>query len=150
MIWALGNDAFGGGPVLVAEIFHSATRHICERTPEESARWVLGTVAEALGSPCPVPEAVAVSSWADDPFSAGAYSHIPPGATPADADLLGEPVGGRVLFAGEHTQSSRLVYTDGAMASGIREARRLLGNASIQLKIPGSSRSRVQPGRPAD
>jgi hypothetical protein len=31
-------------------------------------------------------------------------------------------------------QSSRLVYTDGAMASGIREAKRLVGNASIQLK----------------
>jgi polyamine oxidase len=143
MIWALGNDAFGGGPVLMAEIFHSATHHLREKTPEESARWVLGTVAEALGSPCPVPRAVAVSSWADDPFSAGAYSHIPPGATPADADLLGEPVGGRVLFAGEHTQSSRLVYTDGAMASGIREARRLLGNPSVQLRISGSSRSRV-------
>ncbi len=134
MLWVLGNDAFGGGPVLMAEIFHSATHHIRGKSPAESASWVLGTVAEVLGSPCPVPRAVAVSSWADDPYSAGAYSHIPPGATPADADLLGEPVGGRLLFAGEHTQSSRLVYTDGAMASGIREAKRLLGKASIQLR----------------
>jgi polyamine oxidase len=134
MMWVLGDDAFGGGPVLVAEIFHSATRHIRGKNAAESASWVLGAVAEALGSPCPVPAAVAVSSWADDPYSAGAYSHIPPGATPADADLLGEPVGGRLLFAGEHTQSSRLVYADGAMASGIREAKRLLGKSSIQLK----------------
>jgi polyamine oxidase len=133
MTWLLGQDAFGGGPVLVAEIFHSATRHISGKNPADAADWVLGTLAEALGSPCPAPRDVAVSSWADDPFSAGAYSHIPPGATPADADLLGEPVGGRLLFAGEHTQSSRLVYTDGAMASGIREAKRLLAAASVQL-----------------
>jgi polyamine oxidase len=134
MMWVLGDDAFGGGPVLVAEIFHSATHHIRGKNPAEAASWVLGTVAEALGSPCPAPKAVAVSSWADDPYSAGAYSHIPPGATPADADLLGEPVSGRLLFAGEHTQSSRLVYADGAMASGIREAKRLVGKASVQLK----------------
>ena len=57
----------------------------------------------------------------------------PPGANPADADLLGEPIGGRVLFAGEHTQSARLAYADGAMTSGIREAKRLLSRPGIHL-----------------
>jgi polyamine oxidase len=57
----------------------------------------------------------------------------PPGASPADADLLGEPVGGRLLFAGEHTQSARMAYADGAMTSGIREAKRLLGLPSVRL-----------------
>lgn len=132
-MWVLGDDAFGGGPVLIAEIFHTATHHIRGKNADESADWVLEAVAEALGASCPAPSAVAVSSWADDPYSAGAYSHIPPGATPADADLLGEPVGGRLLFAGEHTQSVRLVYADGAMASGIREAKRLLGKANVLL-----------------
>lgn len=103
------------------------------KDPADAADWVLATLAEALGFRCHAPRGVAVSSWADDPYSAGAYSHIPPGASPADADLLGEPVAGRLLFAGEHTQASRLVYTDGAMASGIREAKRLLSAASVQL-----------------
>jgi polyamine oxidase len=76
---------------------------------------------------------VAVTSWATDRFTGGAYTHIPPGASPADADLLGEPVGGRLLFAGEHTQSARLAYADGAMTSGIREAKRLLGLASVRI-----------------
>ena len=71
MMWVLGNDAFGGGPAPVAEIFHSATYHIRGKSPAESASWVLSTVSEALGSPCPIPETVAVSSWADDPYSAG-------------------------------------------------------------------------------
>jgi polyamine oxidase len=77
---------------------------------------------------------VTVTSWANDPYSRGAYTHIPPGATPADADLLGEPIGGRLLFAGEHTQSARMAYADGAMTSGIREAKRLLGRPSVLLE----------------
>ena len=43
------------------------------------------------------------------------------------------PVGGRVLFAGEHTQSARVGYADGAMTSGIREAKRLLGASAVTL-----------------
>ena len=76
-----------------------------------------------------------MTSWATDPYSGGAYTHIPPGATPADADLLGEPIGGRLLFAGEHTQSARMAYADGAMTSGIREAKRLLGQPSVHLGL---------------
>jgi monoamine oxidase len=102
-------------------------------TPDEAVRWALGLVAEATGRPCPAPAEVAVTAWAAYRFTGGAYTHIPPGAEPADADLLGEPIGGRLLFAGEHTQSARLAYADGAMASGLREARRLLGPAAIPL-----------------
>jgi monoamine oxidase len=78
---------------------------------------------------------VAVTSWAADPWAGGAYTHIPPGASPADADLLGDPVDGRVLFAGEHTQSARLAYADGALNSGIREAKRLLGMPAVRLTV---------------
>jgi monoamine oxidase len=74
-----------------------------------------------------------VTAWAAYRFTGGAYTHIPPGAEPADADLLGEPIGGRLLFAGEHTQSARLAYADGAMSSGLREAGRLLGPAAVPL-----------------
>ena len=40
-------------------------------------------LAEAIGGPCPEPVAVAVTSWATDPYASGAYTHIPPGASPA-------------------------------------------------------------------
>jgi monoamine oxidase len=132
-VWAIGQDAFGAGPVLVFHIFHSATSHVLDVAADSAAQWVLNMLAEAIGSSCPIPAAVAVTSWANDPYSGGAYTHIPPGANPADADLLGEPIGGRLLFAGEHTQSARMAYADGAMTSGIREAKRLLGRPSIHL-----------------
>jgi polyamine oxidase len=132
-VWAIGQDAFGAGPVLVFHIFHSAASHVLSVTADDAAQWALGLLAEATGSSCPPPAAIAVTSWANDPYSGGAYTHIPPRANPADADVLGEPIGGRVLFAGEHTQSMRLAYADGAMTSGIREAKRLLGQPSVRL-----------------
>jgi polyamine oxidase len=102
-------------------------------TCEASDRDARIGVSEAIGEPCPVPIGIARSSWGTDRFSYGAYSHIRPGACPDDADALGGPVGGRVLFAGEHTQSARLAYADGAMSSGIREAKRLLRTTAVHL-----------------
>jgi monoamine oxidase len=135
VLWAIGQDAFGAGPVLAFHIFHSAAGHVLDVTADDAAQWALDLLAEAIGSSPPAPAAVAVTSWATDPYSGGAYTHIPPGATPADADLLGEPIGGRLLFAGEHTQSARMAYADGAMTSGIREAKRLLGQPSVHLGL---------------
>jgi monoamine oxidase len=140
MVWVMGQDAFGGGPVLVFFVFHSAAERLAGAGTDASVRWVLGMLAEAIGRPCPEPIAVAVSSWAADPWTGGAYTHIPPGASPADVDLLGEPVGGRLLFAGEHTQSARLAYADGALTSGIREAKRLLGTPAVRISVNHASK----------
>ena len=132
-MWVIGLDAFGAGPTLAFLIFHGVADRVLDATPGNAAAWICRMLTEAIGTTCPEPIAVAVTSWATDPYSLGAYSHIPPGAAPADADLLGEPLHGRLLFAGEHTQGARLVYTDGAMASGIREAKRLLQRAHVSL-----------------
>ena len=131
-LWVFDLDAFSGVPILVCHTFHSATGHLANGSTA-AARWVTGMIAEALGSPCPDPVAIAVTGWAADPYAAGAYTHVPPGSSNADLDLLGTPVAGRLLFAGEHTQSARLGYADGAMTSGIREAKRLLGTPTVAL-----------------
>ena len=125
-------DAFAGVPILVCHTFHSATHHVAGDSGA-AARWVTEMLSGALGAPCPEPVAIAVTGWADDPYSRGAYTHVPPDCSNADVDLLGTPVGGRLLFAGEHTQSARLGYADGAMTSGIREAKRLLGTPAVEL-----------------
>jgi polyamine oxidase len=136
-IWIIGHDAFGDAPTLTVFIFHALAERMLDRSVEEITAWALALVQDAIGAPCPQPSAVAVSGWGRDNYSLGSYSHIPPGAAPSDADLLGEPVGGRLLFAGEHTQSSRLVYADGAMDSGIREAKRLLNQPHVRLGLTG-------------
>lgn len=71
----------------------------------------------------------AATAWASDPYARGAYSHCVPGRYGARA-LLMRPVGGRLVFAGEHTEPSAYGTLHGAHLSGIRaaaDARRLLG-----------------------
>jgi monoamine oxidase len=71
----------------------------------------------------------AATAWASDPFARGAYSHCVPGRYGARA-VLTRPVGGRLVFAGEHTEQSAYGTLHGAYRSGVRaaaEARRLLG-----------------------
>jgi monoamine oxidase len=83
--------------------------------------WFRDVLAEAVGHPVPEPIATAVTSWTHDPFTGGAYTHCPPGADPSMLDLLGRPVNGRLLLAGEHTNSARTGYADGAYAGGLRQ-----------------------------
>ncbi len=135
--WVFDLDAFGTGPVLACHVFHSATGQVTAASPGAAVRWVTDRLATVLGGPCPEPTEVAVTGWADDPYTGGGYTHVTPGSSNADLDLLGTPVAGRILFAGEHTQAARVGYADGAMTSGIREAKRLLGSASVRLARVG-------------
>jgi monoamine oxidase len=131
--WILGQDAHGAGPALVVLVCHDNSRRVIGRAPEDAARWVLDMVEQAIGAPCPDPTAIATSSWAADPYARGSYCHYPPGASPADIERLGQPILGRLLFAGEATVVPRMGYADGAMQTGIREAKRLLRQPSVSL-----------------
>jgi monoamine oxidase len=102
-------------------------------TADKGAAWFTGILSAVLGRPCPDPTAAVVTSWSTDPYTFGAYTHVPPGANPGLTDLLGTPLHGRILFAGEHTQSARMGYADGALTSGIREAKRLLARPAVVL-----------------
>ncbi len=126
-------DAFGAGPALLAFVFRSATDWFDGAAPAEAAEWVLAMVSEATGAPCPPPEAVVLSNWGSDPFSRGSYTSLPFGASPADLRRLGEPAHERILFAGEATTAARMGFADGAMSTGLREARRLLGSDTVEL-----------------
>lgn len=74
----------------------------------------------------------AATGWAAEPYSRGSYSHCLPGRYGARA-LLTRPVGGRLVFAGEHTEQSAYGTLHGAHLSGLRAAataRRLLAGAA--------------------
>lgn len=126
--WVFDLSALGGGPTLAFHVFHSLVG-----PATSDAGWAMDQLSAVLGRACPPPTDVHVTSWTDDRHTRGAYTHVPVGATNADLDLLGTPVAGRVGFAGEHTSSARMGYADGAMSSGIREAKRLLGATQVTL-----------------
>jgi len=95
---------------------------------------VLAHLTETLDREIPAPSTTLVTRWRDDPWSRGSYSYIPVGASPADFDAIAEPIGGRVLFGGEHTITETYQTVHGALLSGLREARRL---GVDEIRIPG-------------
>lgn len=74
------------------------------------------------------PTAVHVTGWGVDPFSLGSYSAPTIGVSADEYEQLAAPVAGRVLFAGEATYREHAGFVEGAIGSGIREARRILGH----------------------
>jgi monoamine oxidase len=125
--------AFTGAPVLVAFTMGPSADRVAGRPLERRVTEVLELVRSVTQVDLPAPTDVVASEWAADPYSRGAYSYIRLGSSRDDLDRLGEPIGGRLLFAGEATGSPRAGFADGAMLTGIREAKRLLGSAEVRL-----------------
>ncbi|MDR2997173.1 MAG: FAD-dependent oxidoreductase [Microbacterium sp.] len=62
------------------------------------------------------------SSWSTDPYSHGAMSYLPAGATPQHRANLAQPIGDRLFFAGEALDAERPGTVIGAIDSGRRAA----------------------------
>jgi monoamine oxidase len=75
-----------------------------------------------------VPEPVGhhLTHWMDDPFARGSFSFTAVGSGDEDRAALGEPVGERLFFGGEATETEHTATVHGALLSGRREAERIL------------------------
>ena len=62
-----------------------------------------------------------------DEFMRGSYFSPSVGTDPLSMAYLAEPVGNRVLFAGEATSTTRFGYADGAYVTGVRASVEALG-----------------------
>ena len=147
-MWVFDLDAFGAGPVLCAHLFHTLTPYALDRPPAEAVTWLMAVLAEVFGRPVPEPIATAVTSWANDPFTGGAYSHCPPGADPSMLDLLGR-AGARPAAAGRGAHRQRSLRLRGRRVrqwpSRSGPARRLARpsdhRAPASTSAPGGGRS---------
>ncbi len=83
----------------------------------------------------PDPEGAIVTRWREDPFARGAYSYLAVGATPADRAALGEPIGERLVLAGEATDPDFPATVHGAMASGRRAAELIASVADSNERV---------------
>ena len=70
----------------------------------------------------PPPAKSYVTKWGRDRYSRGSYSFIPVGATLGDVKKYGEPVDGRLYFAGEGTSLWDPSVAHGAYATGVFSA----------------------------
>ena len=121
-------------PTLVMLSGGSFARRIATTPTADVEARLLEILRDLFGATIPNPTALTRTDWANDRFTLGAYSYVHRDAVhPRDLDARATPVAGRVLFAGEATSADRYGYADGAMSTGIREAKRLLGTESVQL-----------------
>jgi len=126
---------FAGAPALIALNAGAFARKIARgMTPRQARDRMMAMLRHAYGTSIPEPTDFAVTGWYTDRHSRGAYSASIFGTRPDDRTHLAAPVGGRVLFAGEATNlDGRPATADGAMSSGIREAKRLLRSRKVTL-----------------
>ena len=89
-----------------------------------SVRSVLGNREE--------PTAFLVHDWQADPHARGGYSYVRVGGTGA-RERLAEPLEETLYFAGEATDVEQSGTVGGALASGIRAAREILGTLVLAL-----------------
>ena len=104
-----------------------------EWTVEEVQESVMEILRKIFGRNIPEPVDIMRSKWSRDPFSFGSYSHIPPGASVIDRDLLAKPVRRKLLFAGEATQAAFTGTAHGSIMSGYREFRRIMSWHNVQI-----------------
>lgn len=89
-------------------------------------------------SPIPPLRRWAVSRWWDEPWSRGAWSLLRVGATPETRRLLGEPIDGRLVIAGEATHPEQSGMVHGAYEEGLRAAGRLLEAGHRRVAVVGA------------
>jgi monoamine oxidase len=114
-------------PVLVMLVGGQRGREMENWRQEHLSVWGKGVLDRMFGMDTPSPTATRVTDWNNDPFARGAYSHIPPDASRKDIDVIAEPIGGRLFFAGEHTSSVHWAAMHGAYVSGLHAASELSG-----------------------
>jgi monoamine oxidase len=97
----------------------------------EVERWALDVLHEMFGTAAVKPRSVERTRWGGDPFAMGSYAYIAVGTTPADLDVLAEPVDDALFFAGEATVRQHWATVHSAYVSGVREAARISGRREI-------------------
>jgi len=76
----------------------------------------------------PEPTATLVTRWGQDPFCFGSWSFMAVGSSPHDCDVLAEPIGSCLYFAGEATSVVDLGTVHGAYRTGLQQGMRIINH----------------------
>ncbi len=123
--------AQGDGKNVIEGVITGDAARAWEKLPLKEAEAVgMEALREAIGSDVPDPVEAMTWKWSSDRFAYGSYSFMTVGGTPALYRTIGEPVGRRLLFAGEATTPRFPSTVHGGYLSGVREAKRILKYAA--------------------
>ena len=130
--WAetLSHHPYISAPLLTLFNAGSFAVEIESRSDDETVALAMAALAEMHGGAVPQPTDARVTRWQTDPWSCGAYSFVPAGATFDEYAELAAPIGERLFFAGEATSRDFPATVHGAYLSGSRAARQVIAAAS--------------------
>ncbi len=115
-----------GRPVIEAYFGGDHARALAAEGPRAAADFAIEELVSVYGADVrPQLRLLAATSWSQDPWALGAYSHALPGCAPA-RQVLAEPVEGRLFFAGEATSTRAFSTAHGAWETGLRAADEVL------------------------
>ncbi|EIN05990.1 hypothetical protein PUNSTDRAFT_121947 [Punctularia strigosozonata HHB-11173 SS5] len=140
-VWAQSYAHVNGNPILVLYLGGSSG-HAIEQLPDDEVQtWAHDLLASRLfqlalaGGKPPTPLQAHVTRWSSDPHARGSYTYIPAATASEDLDYAPSPLdivelsrplwGGRLRFAGEHTELDCYASVHGAAISGWREGKRV-------------------------
>jgi len=116
-----------GQPILMAFSSGQSAIDIEELRDPEIVALAMERLRGFYGDEIPEPVDYKITRWHSDPFSLGSYSYFALATELGDRAILGEPVGDKVLFAGEATIDRAFAQVPGAYTTGLREADRIIG-----------------------
>ncbi len=116
-----------GQPILMAFSSGQSAIDIEELRDPEIIALAMERLRGFYGDEIPEPMDYKITRWHSDPFSLGSYSYFALATELGDRAILAEPVGDKVLFAGEATIDRAFAQVPGAYMTGLREADRIIG-----------------------
>ncbi len=93
--------------------------------------WALDQLKTSFGALVTEPVEMIRTGWSCDQWAKGSYAYVATGSHPSDFALIAEPVGNSLYFAGEATSRNQWGTTHGAYISGLREAAKITGDATL-------------------
>lgn len=124
-------------PILIGWAGGHAADALLAESNEARVSRALDSMAEAFQTKRRKIESLLVATymhdWQSDPFSRCAYSYAGVGGAEAHK-VLGRPVAGTLFFAGEATSGDETGTVAGAIESGHRVARELLGHLQTRVR----------------
>ncbi len=113
--------------VLTCTFAGEAALRLSKRNQNEVIEEIRNTLQKMFSDiVIPPPVEAYMTSWNEDSFSYGSYSYISVKQNYEDPFHLSEPIGNRLLFAGEAISTDTYGYTHGALLSARREVSGLL------------------------
>ena len=116
-----------GRPLIVSHMAGAYGREMERLSDAEIEAVALDALSEAFGASVRKRVVKTLRThWASDPFTLGGYSHARPGRAQSRL-MFGEPLGDRIVLAGEHCSIPFFSTVHGAHLSGIAAAEKALG-----------------------